>query len=85
MARRTLTHDVISDLKPKAERFSVSDPELPGHYVRVTPNGAKTFVAMARDPNKKQVMHTIGTTKLYRIGVARIGTRCHKGHQGGAG
>jgi integrase len=39
--------------------------------VRVTPNGAKSFVAVSRDPRGKQVWHTIGSTELYKVEEAR--------------
>ena len=71
MARRTLTDTTIAALKPKAARYSISDPQLPGHYVRVTPNGTKTFAAIARDPRGKQVLATIGPATLYTIAQAR--------------
>jgi integrase len=71
MARRTLTDKAVSSLKPKAKRYAVPDPQLPGHYVRVTPNGAKSFAAVARDPSGKQVWHTIGSASLYKIDDAR--------------
>jgi integrase len=71
MATRTLTDKSIEALKPKATRYAVADPKLSGHYVRVTPNGAKSFVAVARDPNGKQVWHTIGSTDLHKLDDAR--------------
>jgi integrase len=71
MARRTLTDKAVSSLKPKAKRYAVPDPQLPGHYVRVTPNGANSFAAVARDPSGKQVWHTIGSASLYKIDDAR--------------
>jgi integrase len=71
MARRTLTDTAISSLKSKAKRYAVADPQLPGHYVRVTPNGAKSFAAVARDPHGRQVWHTVGSTSLYNIEEAR--------------
>jgi Arm DNA-binding domain len=49
----------------------VPDPKLAGHYVRVTPNGGKSFVAVARDPRGKQVWHTIGSTQLHKLDDAR--------------
>ena len=44
---------------------------LAGHYIRVTPTGAKSFTAVARDPRGKQVWHTVGSTDLYTIEDAR--------------
>jgi integrase len=71
MARRSFTDNAISELKPKAGRYSVSDPLQPGHYVRISPSGTKTFIAMARDPNGKQVLHTIGSASLHKVDEAR--------------
>ena len=68
MARRKyLTDAQISALKPKAKRYALPDPELRGHYVRVTPGGVRTFVAVARAPAGKQVWATIETAD--RIGI----------------
>src|SRR5262245_30504285 len=71
MAKRTLTDNMIAGLKPKAKRYAMPDPKLAGHYVRVTPTGAKSFVAVARDPRGKQVWHTIGSTDLHKLDEAR--------------
>src|SRR6476659_5496514 len=71
MARRTLTDVSIAALKPKSKRYAIPDPKLAGHYVRVTPNGAKSFVAVARDPRGKQIWHTIGCADLHKLDEAR--------------
>jgi integrase len=71
MARRTLTDNSIAALQPKAKRYNVADPKLPGHYVRVTPTGAKSFAAVSRDPQGKQVWHTVGSTAVYKLEQAR--------------
>jgi integrase len=71
MARRTLTDSSIAALKPRDKRYALPDPKLAGHYVRVTPGGAKSFVAVSRDPRGKQVWHTIGSTELYKLDEAR--------------
>ena len=47
MARRNLSDACVAALKPKATRYTFPDPALPGHYVRVQPSGAKSFVAVA--------------------------------------
>src|SRR5690242_17803434 len=70
-SRATLTDKKIKDLPAETARYTVRDPELRGHYVRVTPNGAKSFVAVARDPYDKQVWATIGDVKLHTIAEAR--------------
>jgi integrase len=71
LARRTWTDKSIEGLKPRAKRYAEPDPKLAGHYVRVTPNSAKSFVAVARDPQGKQVWHTIGSTDLFKLDEAR--------------
>jgi integrase len=72
MARRKALSDIgVSSLKPRATRYTEPDPELRGHYIRVTPNGAKSFVAVARDPNGKQIWATIGPTDLLGVDAAR--------------
>jgi len=72
MARRkTLTDKQVAELKPKAARYALADPELRGHYVRVTPNGVRTFAAVTRDPHGKQVWATLGTADVLKIDEAR--------------
>ena len=71
MARKTLTDKGVAALKPRAGRYAFPDPELRGHYVRVTPNGAKSFAAVARAPDGKQLWTTIGTTDALTIETAR--------------
>ena len=69
--RKTLSDKGVAALKPRAQRYAYPDPELRGHYVRVTPNGAKSFVAVTLDPHGKQVWATIGPTDRYAIDAAR--------------
>ena len=72
MARRkTLTDNMILKLKPGRKRITMPDPELRGHYIRITPKGAKSFVAVARDPGGKQVWATIGGADALTIAEAR--------------
>ena len=51
--RKTLTDKGVAALKPRAARYAEPDPQLRGHYVRVQPSGAKSFVAVARDPDRQ--------------------------------
>ena len=70
--RKTLTDKGVAALKPRASRYAFPDPELRGHYVRIQPSGAKTFVTVARDPNSgKQIWTTIGAVDLLGIDEAR--------------
>ena len=79
MARpKTLTDRMVAKLKPGATRLTLPDPLLRGHYVRVTPKGAKSYVAVARDPVKKnkkgqplQVWATLGSADVLTIAEAR--------------
>ncbi len=76
MARRkTLTDNMVTRLKPGPKRVAIPDPLMRGHYVRVTPTGAKSYVAVARDPGGKQVWATIGTTDHFTIDEARENAR----------
>ena len=69
--RKTLTDKMILKLKPERKRLTMPDPELRGHYVRVTPKGAKSYVAVARDPGGKQVWATLGSADVLTIAEAR--------------
>lgn len=71
MARKSLSDHGVKALKPRAARYAFPDPELGGHYVRVQPTGAKSFVALARSPEGKQVWTTLGPADLLSIEEAR--------------
>ena len=71
MSRKTLSDKGVAALKPRAARYAFADPELRGHYVRVQPNGAKTFATVARTPSGKQVWTTIGAADALGIEEAR--------------
>ena len=76
MARhKTLTDNMVTRLKPGPKRVTIPDPLMRGHYVRVTPTGSKSYVAVARDPVGKQVWATIGSTDHYSIDEARENAR----------
>ena len=51
--RKTLSDKGVAALKPRAARYALPDPELRGHYVRVQPSGAKSFVAVTLSPHGK--------------------------------
>jgi hypothetical protein len=72
MARRKkLTDEGVESLNPKSKRYAHPDPELPSHYIRVTPKGAKSFVVVVRDKEGHQRWETIGTYPAYTIDAAR--------------
>lgn len=69
--RKTLTDRGVAALKSRAKSYTFPDPEMRGHYVRVQPTGAKSFVALTRDPYGKQVWYTTGNADVLRIDEAR--------------
>ena len=72
MNKRTgLTDNQVAKLEVRNARYFYPDPLLIGHYIRIQPTGSKTFVATARDPYRKQIWHTIGSTGLHTIDEAR--------------
>ena len=72
MARRhRLTDKGVAALKPRAKRYAVSDPAVPGHWIRVQPSGSKSYVAIAADPRGRQVWQTIGPVGLISLDEAR--------------
>jgi integrase len=75
MARKSLTDKGIAALKPRAARYAMPDPQLAGHYVRVTPNGAKSFACVARNPDGRQVWTTLGICDRMPIEEARTRAR----------
>ena len=50
MPRETLTDRKIQSLKPRAQKYIERDPQVPGHGIRVSPNGHKGFVLNVRYP-----------------------------------
>lgn len=72
MARKKFDDQWVRSLRPAAKERKISDGELAGHYVRVTPTGRKSFAAVARTPEGKQVWATLGTSKMLTIEEARV-------------
>ncbi|MFT3671585.1 tyrosine-type recombinase/integrase [Aestuariivirga sp.] len=71
MSRKSLSDIGVSNLKPRAKRYTFPDPEMRGHYVRVTPAGVKSYAVVTRDPHGRQVWATIGSSDAMRIEEAR--------------
>jgi integrase len=69
--RKTLSDKGVAQLKPSARRYAFPDPEMRGHYVRVQPSGARSFVAVTLDPHGRQVWATIGPADVLTIADAR--------------
>ena len=51
--RKSLSDAGVAALKPRAARYAFPDPELRGHLIRIQPSGAKSYVAVTRDPAGK--------------------------------
>jgi integrase len=69
--RKTLTDRSVKALQPRAKRYAIPDQGMRGLWIRIMPSGAKSFVAMTRDPFGKQVWATIGATEVMTITEAR--------------
>jgi integrase len=72
--RRGLTDKQVATLSRKEKRYTLPDPEQPGHYLRVPARSSRApiaFAAVARDPNGKQIWKTIGTADAIGIDQAR--------------
>ena len=69
--RKSLSDKGVAALKPRAKRYTFPDPEMRGHYVRVQPSGAKSFVAVTLDPHGKQIWATLGSAEVLCIAEAR--------------
>lgn len=76
MRRKTLSDLGVAALKPRAARYAYPDPELRGHYVRVSPSGSKSYAVVRRDPvTGKQVWAAIGSAAVLKIEEARARAR----------
>jgi integrase len=64
--RKRLTDEGVRALPVKAKRYAYPDPELAGHYVRVTPTGVRTFYVV-----RKNEWTRIGDTDAWPIEKAR--------------
>jgi integrase len=74
MPRRSGLNDKqVAALPRQAKRYNFKDPELRGHYLRVSPDKSTSisYAAVARDPNGKQIWATLGTVETLRIEQAR--------------
>jgi Phage integrase central domain/Arm DNA-binding domain/Phage integrase family len=71
MRRKRLTDLQVAALPIRPKAYFHADPEMGGHYIRITPGGARSFCAVARDPYGKQIWSTVGRSDLLRIDEAR--------------
>jgi integrase len=68
---RKMTDKGVANLKPRAAQYAVADPELRGHWIRVQPSGSRSFWAVTRNPDRKQVWSRIGPADAMGIEAAR--------------
>src|SRR5215510_3812125 len=68
---RKMTDRGVAKLKQRRKRYAKPDPELRGHWIRVQPSGSKSYCAVTRNPDGKQLWTTIGPTDSMSIEAAR--------------
>jgi integrase len=68
---RKMTDKGVANLKPRAAQYAVADPELRGHWIRIQPSGSRSFWAVTRNPDGKQVWTRIGPADAMGIEAAR--------------
>ena len=68
---RKMSDKGVAALRPRASRYTKPDPELRGHWIRVQPSGTKSFWAVTRNPDRKQVWTLIGPADAMSIEAAR--------------
>jgi integrase len=72
--RRSYSDKWVATLKRGGKRKNEPDPGQPGHYLRIPAHTSRApiaFVAVARDPNRKQIWTTVGTADVIGIDQAR--------------
>jgi hypothetical protein len=69
--RRALSDKGVAALKPRPKSYTTPDRELRGLWIRVYPSGTKTFWAVTRQPDGKQVWTQIGRADAMSITAAR--------------
>src|SRR5215471_16163594 len=68
---RKMTDLGVAALKPRASRYSKPDPELRGHWIRIQPSGSKSFWAVTRNPDGKQIWTFVGPADAMKIETSR--------------
>jgi hypothetical protein len=59
MARKTLTDKSVAALKPRNKLYAQPDPQLPGHYIRVSPTGGKSYIAVAPRAKARDIINRV--------------------------
>jgi integrase len=72
---RRLTDRQIPKLERRAKRYTLPDPELRGHVLRIPPDGPISFTAVARRKkpfeNGRQIWHVVGQSNFMALDEAR--------------
>ncbi|HEX2353360.1 MAG TPA: integrase arm-type DNA-binding domain-containing protein, partial [Xanthobacteraceae bacterium] len=69
--RKVLTDKMVQSLPRRRARYFHPDPEMPGHGVRVLPQGPSSYYVIARDAFRKQRWVKIGSTAELSIADSR--------------
>ena len=83
--RRSLTDKSVAALKPRVAALRpIPTPSCAAITSASRPSGAKSFVAVTRDPDGKQVWATLGGVDLMSVEEAQgAGARGHQARPGG--
>src|SRR5262245_6999327 len=73
--KKPLTDRTIQSLKPTGQRFMVWDALVPGFAVRVTENGYRSYVLVARFGSPNSTARAIGTVGKVSLEWARAKAR----------
>ncbi len=65
------TDNQVKALKPETSKYAVKVKDQTGLYLRVTPQGFKSYAAVALDPYDKQIWATLGGADVLTIEAAR--------------
>jgi len=75
---RKFSNSIVSALRPEAARYEVTDSEIPGLKLRVSPSGAMTYALIYRNLEGKKVRYTIGRhgaitpTQARKLALAKL-------------
>src|SRR5262245_53351909 len=72
---RKMSDKAVKKLKARKTRWTKSDPELRGHWVRIEPSGFKSYWIIGRDPQGTQIWSRVGSADSLTIEEARAKAR----------
>ena len=84
MRRRHLDDDSVAKLRALGKRYNQPDTELPGHYVRVSPTGVKSYWVATRAPgNETYTWKPIGAPPMPLAEAREIAKKTLRSIRGG--